>query len=155
MKSELESLRVRKIKYSSPIYPVHFKASPLASRTLLAKTMATLLKYFVMVGSRSIAFLNSLELVCHPGVQSKLKIHLKNGTRMQVQKCRWKMETKETLFFFLSKLPWHWNKTWEFWVFSVGYKYRSLQSGRKCWGLIWRFLSALWWLQHRVSGSWM
>lgn len=56
MRSELESLRVKKVKHSFPICPVAFKASPLASRTLPTRSVATLLEYFVMVGSGSIGF---------------------------------------------------------------------------------------------------
>lgn len=84
MRSELESLRVKKVKHSFPICPVAFKASPLASRTLPTRSVATLLKHFVMVGNGSIRFLNVFALKCHSGVLSKVKIDLKNGMWMQV-----------------------------------------------------------------------
>lgn len=84
MRSELESLRVKKVKHSFPICPVAFKASPLASRTLPTRSVETLLQYFVMVGSGGIVFFNFFAQKCHSDVLSKLKIHLKNGMWMQV-----------------------------------------------------------------------
>lgn len=53
VRSELEPLKIKKLKHSFPIYPTAFKASLLASRTLPIKSVATLLKYFLMVGSKT------------------------------------------------------------------------------------------------------
>lgn len=62
---------------------------------------------------------------------------------------------KQTLLFlFLKKINYYDTEIKaELCVFSVGYKYRSFCSGRKSLSLIWKFLSALSWLQDSVSGT--